>query len=151
MAAVDWSTLIILENPNDVGLATELVDEDHVFEAMGFKKAVEPEEGVGQQVPIPAMTAEMQEDMNEAVVNVDDTVDEEPLYEWDRDNPDLSVGICYPSMADIRLAVKQHAIVKEFELETEHSNKEIYRVRCAAIGCPWKLRARTRHDGSIRV
>ena len=128
MAAVDWSTLIILENPNDVGLATELVDEDHVFEAMGFKKAVEPEEGVGQQVPIPAMTAEMQEDMNEAVVNVDDTVDEEPLYEWDRDNPDLSVGICYPSMADIRLAVKQHAIVKEFELETEHSNKEIYRV-----------------------
>jgi len=128
VAAVDWSTLIILENPNDVGLATELVDEDHVFEAMGFKKAVEPEEGVGQQVPIPAMTAEMQEDMNEAVVNVDDTVDEEPLYEWDRDNPDLSVGICYPSMADIRLAVKQHAIVKEFELETEHSNKEIYRV-----------------------
>ena len=128
MAAVDWSTLIILENPNDVGLATELVDEDHVFEAMGFKKAVEPEEGVGQQVPIPAMTAEMQEDMNEAVVNVDDTVDEEPLYEWDRDNPNLSVGICYPSMADIRLAVKQHAIVKEFELETEHSNKEIYRV-----------------------
>ena len=79
-------------------------------------------------MPIPAMTAEMQEDMNEAVVNVDDTVDEEPLYEWDRDNPNLSVGICYPSMADIRLAVKQHAIVKEFELETEHSNKEIYRV-----------------------
>jgi len=128
VAAVDWSTLIILENPNDVGLATELVDEDHVFEAMGFKKAVEPEEEVGQQVPIPAMTTEMQEDMNEAVVNIDDTVDEEPLYEWDRDNPDLSVGICYPSMADIRLAVKQHAIVKEFELETEHSNKEIYRV-----------------------
>ena len=66
--------------------------------------------------------------MNEASANVDETADEEPLYEWDRGNPDLSVGICYPSMADIRLAVKQHAIVKEFELETEHSNKEIYRV-----------------------
>ena len=49
--------------------------------------------------------------MNEASANVDATADEEPLYEWDRDNPDLSVGICYPSMADIRLAVKQHAIV----------------------------------------
>ena len=89
------------------------------------------------------MTAEMQEDMNETAVNVDDTADEEPLYEWDRDHPDPSVGICYPSMPELRLAVRQHAIINEFELQTEHFNKERYRVCCAAIGCPWKLRART--------
>ena len=150
--AIDWSTLTILENPDDDGIAAQLVDEDLVFEAMGFKVAVEPEEaGHGQDVPFPAMSAEMQEDINEAAVNVDDTADEEPLYEWDRDHPDLSVGICYPSMPELRLAAKQHAIVHEFELQTEHSDKERYRVCCAARGCPWKLRARTQHDGSVRV
>ena len=120
---------------------------------MGFKDTVqtEEEEATGQEVPIPAMSAEMQEDINEAYVNVDDTADEEPLYEWDRDNPDVSVGICYPSMIDLRLAVKQHGIVNEFEVQTEHSDKERYRVCCAALGCPWKLRARTQHDGSVRV
>ena len=54
--AVDWSTLTILENTDEDGLATQLVVEDHVYEAMGFKDAVEPEEeGGGQEVPIPAM------------------------------------------------------------------------------------------------
>ena len=52
--------------------------------------------------------------MNEAAVNVDDTIDAEPMYEWDRDNPDMSVGTCYPSMDEFRLAVRQHAIRKEF-------------------------------------
>ena len=81
-------------------------------------------EGSREEVPIPAMSAEMQADMNDAAVNVDDTVDVEPMHEWDRDNPDMSVGTCYPSMAEFRLAVRQHAIVKEFEYDTEHSGKE---------------------------
>ena len=38
--------------------------------------------------------------MNETSANVDATADEDPLYEWDRGNPDLSVGICYTNMAD---------------------------------------------------
>ena len=58
--------------------------------------------------------------MNEAAMNVDDTIEEEPMYEWDRDNPNMSVGISYPSVDEFRLAVRQHAIVKEFELATEH-------------------------------
>jgi hypothetical protein len=87
-------------------------------------------------VPIPAISAEIQEDMNEAAINVDNTVDEEPLYEWDRDNPDMSVGTCYPSMKELRLAGRQHAIVKEFELDIEHSDKERYMCCCAALGCP---------------
>ena len=111
----------------------------------------EEEEAGGHEVPIPAMSAKMQEDMNEASVNVNDTTDEEPMYEWDRDNPDLSVGICNPSMTDLRLAVRQQGIVNEFEVQTEHSDKEWYRICCAALGCPWKLRARTQHDGSVRV
>ena len=97
------------------------------------------------------MSAEMQADMNDVAVNVDDTVDVEPMHEWDRDNPDMSVGTCYPSMAEFRLAVRQHAIVKEFEYDTEHSDKERFMANYAALGCPWILRARTQHDDSVRV
>ena len=32
-------------------------------------------------MPIPAMSAEMQADMTEAAINVDDTIDEEPMHE----------------------------------------------------------------------
>jgi len=70
----------------------------------------------------------MQADMHEAAVNVDATIDAEPMYEWDRDNLDMSVGTCYPSMDEFRLAVRQHAIRKEFELDTEHSDKERFKL-----------------------
>jgi len=115
---------------------------------MGFKAADERvEEAARQAVHIPTMTAEMQSDMAEA----DDNVEEEPLFDWDRDNPDMSVGTCYPSMQDFRLAVKQHAIVNEFELATAHSDKQRFRGNCGSLGCPWIIRARTQRDGSVRV
>jgi hypothetical protein len=97
------------------------------------------------------MTREMQEEMDEAAVHVDDIADEEPLHEWDRDNPDMSVGTCYPSMDEFRLAVRQHAIKGQFEMHVEHSDTDRYRVKCGALGCPWILRGKTQHDGSVRV
>jgi hypothetical protein len=150
---VDWTTLTIQENPDDDGLATQVVDEQQLYVAMGFlqAEAVAQEEAARQDVPIPTMTTEMRVDMAAAAVNVDDTADEEPLYEWDRDNPEMSVGTCYPSMDELRLAVRQHAILKEFELNIEHSDKERFRGCCAILGCEWIMRARTQHDGSVRV
>jgi len=73
---------------------------------MGFMESETTTEGSSEEVPILAMSAEMQVDMNDAAVNVDDTVDVEPIHECDRDNPDMSVGTCYPSMAEFRLAVR---------------------------------------------
>ena len=82
VAVVDWSSLTILETPADDGLATQLVDEDKVYEAIGFMEAEATEEAADrEEVPIPGMTTEMQADMNEAAVNVDDTIEEEPMYE----------------------------------------------------------------------
>ena len=131
---------------------TVVVDEDKVYEAMGFKAADErAEEAAREAIPIPIMIAEMQQDMSEAIVLVDDNVGEEPMFEWDRDNPHMFVGTCYPSMDDFRLAVRQHAIVKEFELGTAHSNKKRFRGHGTALGYPWVIRARTQHDGSVRV
>jgi len=150
--AIDWTTLVIQEKPDDDGTATQLVDEEQIYEAMGFQQAeATQEQGGTEEVPIPAIPPEVQQEMNEAAVDVDDTADEEPLYEWDRNNPDMSVGICYPNIDELRLAVRQHAIKKEFELQTEHSDRDRYRVRCGARGCPWRLVGKTQHDGSCRV
>ena len=46
--------------------------------------------------------------------------------DWDGDNPDMAVGTVYPSMVEFRLAVRRHAIVEEFELGTEKSDKTRY-------------------------
>jgi hypothetical protein len=144
--------LTILAEPNEDGEAKEVVDEDKVYEAMGFKAAdARAEEAAREAVPIPTMTAEMQSDMADVAVPVDDHVGEEPMFDWDRDNPDMSVGVSYPSMDDFTLAVRQHAIVKEFELHTAHSDTSRFRGNCASLGCPWIIRARTEHDGSVRV
>lgn len=54
--------------------------------------------------------------MVEVDIPVDDTEATEPLYDWDRDNSNMSVGTHYPCMYDFRLAVQQYAIVNEFQL-----------------------------------
>lgn len=151
-AEVDWATLTTEQLLEDDGFAHAAADEDKVYEAMGFQAADErAEEAARRAVPIPAMSAEMTRDMEEAAVPVDDFAQEEPLFDWDRDNPDMSVGTCYPSMKDFRLAVKQHAIKGQFELITPHSDMKRFRGNCGALGCPWIIRARTQHDGSVRV
>ena len=63
----------------------------------------------------------------------------------------MSVGTLYPSMPEFRLVVKQHAIVKEFELGTKKSDPERFRGFCKSKGCKWIIRARTQRDNSVRV
>jgi len=90
---VDWAELTILVEPNEDGEAKEVADEDKVYEAMGFNAVDErAEKAAREAVPIPTMTAEIQSDMTDVVVPVDDHVGEEPMFDWDRDNPDMSVG-----------------------------------------------------------
>ena len=119
---------------------------------MGFKAADErAEEAAREEIPIPAMTSELQGEMDEAAIPVDDTDGAEPINDWDRDNPNMLVGTHYPYMYDFRLVVKQHAIVNEFELGTEKSNKKRFRGFYKAARCPWIIRVRTQHDKSDRV
>jgi hypothetical protein len=63
----------------------------------------------------------------------------------------MSVGTMYPNMVEFRLALKQHAIVTEFELGTEKSDTLRFRGYCKAKGCGWKIRARRKLDGCVRL
>jgi hypothetical protein len=63
----------------------------------------------------------------------------------------LLIGTYYPCIEDFRLVVRQHAIMKEFELGTEKSDRERFRGFCAFVGYPWCIIGKTQHDGSVRV
>lgn len=60
LAVVDWSLLTIDDNPDDDGTAAQIVDENKLYEAMGFNVPEETNAGAArEEVPIPAMSAEM--------------------------------------------------------------------------------------------
>ena len=150
---IDWSAYTILQEEELDGDATVLVDEDKIYEAMGFKAADDLVDGGDgpAEIPVPVIPPELQAEMDAAAMLVDDNAEFEPLYFYDRDNPDMSVGQIYPSMPEFRMAVKQHSIVKEFELGTEKSDKKRFRGFCRSGGCQWIIRAKTQIDGSVRV
>jgi hypothetical protein len=50
-----------------------------------------------------------------------------------------TVGTIYPNMKDFRLAVRQYAINKEFELGIEATNKSKYRGYCKGDACTWSI------------
>ena len=135
------------------GDATVLVDEEQIYKAMGFKAV---DEGIAggdgpTEIPVLEIPPELQEEMDAAAIPVDDNEATKPLFFYDRDNPNMSVGTLYPSMPQFILAIKQHAIVKEFELGTEKSNPERFREFCKSKGCKWIIRARTQRDNSVTV
>lgn len=149
---VDWSTLTIIVDAHYDGDMVTLADEDKLLEVMGFKEADEKaEEEVATEYGILVIPTKLQEDLRKARIPVDDKDDEDPVWDWDRDNLDMRVGTVYPCMSESRLVVRQHAIVEEFELGTEKSDCTRFRGFCKAIGCSWIIRARTQHDASVRV
>jgi hypothetical protein len=79
---------------------------------------------------VPEIPPEVEEGMEATAIPVDDNEATEPLFFYDRDNPDMFVGTLYPSMPEFKLAVKQHSIVKEFELGTEKSDPKRFRGFC---------------------
>ncbi|OQU81486.1 hypothetical protein SORBI_3006G065850 [Sorghum bicolor] len=87
-------------------------DEDAVFEAYGFKAAEEAATASGpEEVPIPSIPTEIQQEMKDTALHADDKATAEPIIDWDRDNPAMDVGPIYPLMPEFGLAVRQHAIV----------------------------------------
>ena len=59
-----------------------LVDEDAVFEAYGFKAAEEEvAAAAAEEVPIPSIPPEIQQEMEETAIHVDDKASLEPLID----------------------------------------------------------------------
>jgi hypothetical protein len=72
------------------------------------------------------------------------------VISYDKNNPTKDVGTIYPTMVEFKMAVRQFAINKEFELGTEKSDTR-YMCYCKSSGdCPWKING-SKHKGQNTV
>ena len=72
-----------------------------------------------------------------------------PNREYNKEDPPMVVGSTYPSMAEFKIALSQHAIKREFEYNTEKSAPSRFRAYCSRReedNCPWRLHASTTDD-----
>jgi hypothetical protein len=66
-------------------------------------------------------------------------------------NPIMKLESRYKDMATFRLAMRQFAIKKEFDLGIEASTPLKYRGYCKGGKCPWRIHARVEEKGSSAV
>jgi hypothetical protein len=65
--------------------------------------------------------------------------------------PVMNLGTRYKDIVTFRLAMRQYAIKKEFELGIEATDQTRYRAFCQGEACPWKIHARVEIKGSPTV
>lgn len=63
-------------------------------------------------------------DIEGTAIPVDDVIPEELHISYDKDKPQMKLGLWYPDMDEFRLVVRQYAINEEFELGTEKSDQK---------------------------
>uniref|UniRef100_A0A0A9GRG2 SWIM-type domain-containing protein n=1 Tax=Arundo donax TaxID=35708 RepID=A0A0A9GRG2_ARUDO len=74
-----------------------------------------------------------------AQIPVDDYAENEPLFAIDKENPKIKKGETFPTMEDFRMALRQYAILNEFEVHKVKTDIKRYRAECKANGCPWRI------------
>ena len=61
----------------------------------------------------------------------------------------MTVGSRYPNMDEFKLAIRQHAVKRDFEFDTEKSGPRRFTSHCKRKdedGCPWRIHASTMDD-----
>jgi hypothetical protein len=109
------------------------VGDEQFYAALGFRDGA-------QEAPQVEQVTEAE--ICEAQILVDDDADCEASIVVDKENPKIEVGESFPTMHDFRMALRQHAIKKEFEVHNVVTNKTRYRAECKAEGCGWRIVAR---------
>jgi hypothetical protein len=140
---VDWNSIQIQEEREEDGII-EICNEEQVYALLGFSREDEREEEMARASSsrdggTNASGVPNLEGIEGEAMLVDDYIQEETLMEYDKDNPTMVLGTIYPCMEEFRLAVRQYAINKEFELGVEATSKSRYRGYCKGGDCPWSI------------
>jgi hypothetical protein len=155
---VDWSSLVIEEN-DDAGFNVP-VAEDHLFAFLGMRDEDErPMDTTADgtrahctNIDVTGNTNYEDVDTEGAAIPVDDHVSDEENIDYDLDNPTMEEGSTFPSMEVFRVALKQYAIMGEFDIGTLRSEPGRFEGICKAEGCKWKIKAKKlQHEGAIMV
>jgi hypothetical protein len=76
---------------------------------------------------------------HDVTILVDDHAENEPRFVVDKENPNIKLKETFPCMADFRMALRQFAILKAFEVHKVVTDTKRYRAECKANGCPWRI------------
>ena len=144
---VDWDTLVIEDNRDDVG-RSEIIDDEVMYDLLGFRAQDEAVEKAREAVNIACSEQtpdSMEFDTTGAAIVVDDYLPGEIIVVHDPNRPRMALGTVYPNQQEFRLAVRQFAI-NEFELDTVKTDKSRNIYGCKAEDCPWHLVGRMQPD-----
>ena len=142
---IDWDNLEIIPLIEDkIGSAVPLMSEDAMYEFLGLRAEDERAKKASFDAENETNAGPM--DLEGAELPVDDCIPGEDSIFYDKENPPTEVGTIYASMNEFRSAVRQHAIMGQFDLGTEKSCTTLFRGYCKAEGCPWAIVARLMSD-----
>jgi len=114
---IDWDSLDIIPVGQDqVGAAVCVVDEEAMYEFLGLRaedERVEKERAAAEEEAAEEIGAM---DLDGAELPFDDHITGEEAAFYDREDPPMDAGTVYPSMEEVRAAVRQRAIKGQFEL-----------------------------------
>jgi len=124
-APVDWDTLVIEDNRDDVG-RSEIIDDEVMYDLLGFRaedEAVEKAREAVNKACSEQTLDSMEFDTTGAAIVVDDYLPGEMTVVHDQNRPSMALGTMYPNQQEFRLAVRQFAINEEFKLHTAKLTK----------------------------
>ena len=150
---VDWDSLRIEDNRDEEG-RIEIVDDEVMYELLGFRaddeeadKARKAASKASSQQNADTCQRTEEIDTTGAVIEVDDYLPGERTVVHDPNRPNMDLGTVYSNMKEFRLAVRQFAINKEFELHIVKTDPTRYIADCNGEDCPSHLVGRRQPDG----
>ncbi|WVZ73610.1 hypothetical protein U9M48_021896 [Paspalum notatum var. saurae] len=146
---IDWNSLQITGQDEEDRM--EIVSEEQMCLLLGVRdedERAQKREEDNQIVRAMHRTVQS-DDTGGAGIPVVDSIPNEIIIAYDKDNPNMDIGSIYPTMKEFRMALRQFAIKKEFRLGTEKSDKKRFRGFCKSRAeCPWRIVATRQADNT---
>ena len=137
-AQIDWESIQIEYTWEHEG-REEIASEHAIYVHMGLDKEDEREKNIREKACNNGSDSDDQDDYL-AAMPIDDIRQDEIKIMHDKRNPIMEAGSLYPSMVEFRLAVRQYAIINEFELRIISTCITRYTARCiGSPDCPWRI------------
>jgi hypothetical protein len=130
---MDWDTIQIVDIVDDEG-RLEVPSKEQVYAFLGLQKEDDSEKKE-MDGPGAGCSARNECDDNVAAIPIFQQLSGERQL-FDRNTPVMEPENVYPNMKEFRLAMRQYAIDKEFELGIEATDKIRYRGYCRGGDCP---------------
>jgi MuDR family transposase len=77
---------------------------------------------------------------------IEDVGQHESIMTQDLENPKIEVGVAFSDVYCFRKALRQFAILNQFEVDIIKTDKKRFISKCTYYDCPWRIHASLRKD-----